>query len=112
MGPNRYPSIGLNHLTINFILQSSDFIPLQFLSVSHIYPEILESTGRKFKSHIITLRIQHAKRLLAVTSMSVTDICYDSGFQSMATFYRDFKLYVQMSPEDYRRLVRTQELLD
>ncbi|CAN7350252.1 AraC family transcriptional regulator [Paenibacillus sp. LjRoot153] len=82
------------------------------ISQSHLSRLILESTGRKFKSHIITLRIQHAKRLLAVTSMSVTDICYDSGFQSMATFYRNFKLYVQMSPEDYRRLVHTQELLE
>jgi AraC-like DNA-binding protein/mannose-6-phosphate isomerase-like protein (cupin superfamily) len=72
------------------------------LSQSHISRLILEATGRKFKSHLVTLRIQHAKRLLAGTRASVTDICYECGFQSMATFYRNFKHYVLQTPEDYR----------
>ncbi|AEI40327.1 AraC family transcriptional regulator [Paenibacillus mucilaginosus] len=80
------------------------------ISQSHLSRLILEATGRKFKSHIVTLRIQHAKRLLAGTSMNVTEICFDCGFQSMASFYRNFKQYVQMSPEDYRRTVLTNSL--
>ncbi|MDU0202154.1 AraC family transcriptional regulator [Paenibacillus sp. MAH-36] len=75
------------------------------ISQSHLSRLILEATGRKFKSHMITLRIQHAKRLLAVTTRHVTDVCFDCGFQSMATFYRNFKEYVGMSPEEYRRQV-------
>lgn len=73
------------------------------LSQSHISRLILGATGRKFKNHLLTLRIQHAKRLLAGSEKSVTDICYDCGFQSMATFYRNFKQYALQSPEEYRR---------
>lgn len=73
------------------------------LSQSQISRLILEVTGRKFKSHLLAHRVQHAKRLLAGTAMSVTDICFECGFQSLATFYRNFKSCVAVSPEDYRR---------
>ncbi|MFC4102697.1 AraC family transcriptional regulator [Paenibacillus xanthanilyticus] len=75
------------------------------ISQSHLSRLIAEATGRKFKSHMLTLRIQHAKRSLAVTTDSVTDIAFDCGFQSMAAFYRNFKEAVGMSPEAYRRQV-------
>ncbi|OCT15127.1 AraC family transcriptional regulator [Paenibacillus pectinilyticus] len=86
-------------------LDLTQLAQLFHISQSHLSRLILEATGRKFKSHLITLRIQHAKRLLALTASSVTEISYECGFQSMATFYRNFKEYVMMTPENYRRLV-------
>ncbi|WP_435171321.1 helix-turn-helix domain-containing protein [Paenibacillus glycanilyticus] len=85
----------------------SQLASLFHISESHLSRLILEATGRKFKSYLSTLRIQHAKRLLATTIMPVTEICYECGYQSMATFYRNFKQFVEMSPEDYRRVMLT-----
>ncbi|MBD2843592.1 helix-turn-helix transcriptional regulator [Paenibacillus sp. IB182496] len=59
--------------------------------------------GRSFKDYLLRLRLREAKRLLLSTRKSAAEVCFESGFQSVATFYRLFKSEAGMSPQDYRR---------
>jgi AraC family transcriptional regulator of adaptative response / DNA-3-methyladenine glycosylase II len=53
-----------------------------------------------------THRLLLAKRLLADTDLSVTDIAYASGFQSLRRFHTVFRERYGMSPGDLRRAPR------
>lgn len=48
-------------------------------------------------------RIERAMYLLRGLDRSVTDICFDVGFNSLGTFSRTFKDIVGISPAAYRR---------
>ncbi len=47
-------------------------------------------------------RVERAMFALRQTSRSVTDVCFDVGFNSLGTFSRTFKEIVGVSPSEYR----------
>lgn len=65
-----------------------------------------EQTGTTLKQHLTDLRIEYAKRLLLYSDIPVTDICFDSGFNSFSSFYRMFFDRVGMSPREYKDSVK------
>lgn len=91
METNFREPIGLNDLAKELGLSSA--------AASRYCKEIV---GRSFSEYLQELRIREAKRLLASTDRSVTDIAMDSGFQSQASFFRLFKSQVGCSPQAYR----------
>ncbi len=64
------------------------------------------TTGRGWRSHLTEYRMREAKRLLTATDLPVAEIGYQSGFQSLPTFYRLFHANVGVSPLDYRSSFR------
>lgn len=50
------------------------------------------------------LRLEEAKRLLLTTDRSVTDICFDVGYNSLGSFTSRFTQLVGLSPARLRRL--------
>lgn len=59
--------------------------------------------GYKFLEYINFLRVNKAKRLLN-TSMKITEIAYECGFESTRSFYRAFDRYCGMTPKKYREI--------
>ena len=53
---------------------------------------------------LAVLRMEAAKRLLLTSSLSVTDICFEVGYNSLGTFITRFKQLVGLSPSHLRRL--------
>lgn len=60
-------------------------------------------TGNTFTEHILSLRIFTAQKLLAESTVPITEICYQSGFNNISNFNRTFLRRVGMSPSHYRR---------
>lgn len=58
--------------------------------------------GVSFKEYLNTLRYDYAKKLLEYSDMTVTEICYESGFSDYANFERHFKEKFSVSPKQYR----------
>lgn len=52
--------------------------------------------------YLIRRRIERAKQLLAGSDLSVTEICFAVGFQSLGSFSALFRRYVGHSPAVYR----------
>ncbi len=86
----------------------ADLAELTHLSRSYFSELFRESTGMTFKSYLIGLRLRSACRLLANTSMSVTDICFASGFESFSHFMRTFKARFGVTPLRFREANGTQ----
>ncbi|MBF4519163.1 helix-turn-helix transcriptional regulator [Flavobacterium sp. ANB] len=47
-------------------------------------------------------RLEKAKELLLSTKMSITEICYNLGFENIAHFSRLFKIQFSQTPTEYR----------
>jgi AraC-like DNA-binding protein len=52
--------------------------------------------------YLLKMRIQKAKELLALTTMFVTDICFEVGFESLGSFSAMFHRIVGWPPSAYR----------
>lgn len=61
-------------------------------------------THKSFVEYVNELRVNYACNLLKNTTSdkSITDICFESGFNSMSYFSRTFKSTMQQSPTTYR----------
>ena len=55
-----------------------------------------------FNQYVNQLRLDRAGELLRYTALSITDICFECGFESQRTFNRAFREYYRMSPREYR----------
>jgi AraC-like DNA-binding protein len=53
------------------------------------------------------LRIELAKQLLLATAQSVTDVCFEVGYNSLGTFTRTFSTMVGLAPSRLRELARS-----
>ncbi|WNV84540.1 helix-turn-helix transcriptional regulator [Umezawaea sp. Da 62-37] len=62
------------------------------------------ATGISPGRFLAAMRLQEAKRLLLCTSLTVTDISQQVGYQSVGTFSSRFRSSVGISPSTYRRL--------
>ncbi|MBJ2166266.1 MAG: helix-turn-helix transcriptional regulator [Muribaculaceae bacterium] len=54
--------------------------------------------------YIINLRIGAAARKLVHTQMTVSEICYECGFNNVSHFCRCFRLKKSCSPSEFRRM--------
>jgi AraC family transcriptional regulator, arabinose operon regulatory protein len=65
----------------------------------HVFRDVTGVTPHRY---VLELRASHAARLLAGTPMPVTDICFDSGFGSVPSFYTAFRAAYGTTPSAYR----------
>lgn len=64
---------------------------------------VLEEAGLTFSRTLAAMRVRDARRLLVeIPSLSVTQVAFACGFDSLATFYRAFAATYGMTPSDMR----------
>lgn len=73
------------------------------LSATYFSRLFHELTGKTFQSHLSSLRLDYAAGLLINSTLSVTEICYSSGYNSFSHFLRAFKEKYSLSPGKYRQ---------
>ena len=66
-------------------------------------------TKKTYVNFLNEVRISYACRLLANTRHSISYICFDSGFQSLQNFNKQFYKLKQVTPSGYRK--RAMEVL-
>ena len=76
------------------------------MSETHFSRFFRKATGNRFREFVNRVRVGKACDLLAHTSMTITYICHEVGFNNVANFNRRFGQYKQMSPSKYRQQVR------
>ena len=59
-------------------------------------------TGKTIITYLNEHRLSVARHLLRFTSLTVQQVCYDSGFNDVPHFCRYFKREVGMTPLEYR----------
>ena len=72
------------------------------LSTSYFCKTFKKVTGQCFTDYLTNLRVRFAARLLHSTTTGVTDVCFQSGFNSFSSFSRSFKRHFGVTPTTYR----------
>lgn len=60
-------------------------------------------TRKTFSSFVQELRLQKAAKLLVENEMSVTQVCYDCGYNNISNFNRQFLNRYHVSPMGYKK---------
>ncbi len=60
-------------------------------------------TQKSFTQFLNELRIGHAAKLLQNEAYSISDICYDCGYNNFTNFNKFFKRITKHTPTDYRK---------
>ena len=76
-------------------------------AIAHVSPAHFSRSfravfGETPHSYLQRRRVERSMFLLRETDRSVTDICFDVGFNSLGTFSRTFRHIVGESPSTYR----------
>lgn len=77
------------------------------LSKSHFFRLFKNELGLTPTQFILNERINLAKKILADPGKSITDACYESGFNSLTHFSSSFRSIEKMSPRQYRQRIAT-----
>jgi len=77
---------------------------LASMSVPAFCAYFKKSTKKTYISFLNEVRISHACKLLTDTQLPVSDICYDSGFNTLANFNKQFLKTKSKTPMQYRKL--------
>jgi AraC-like DNA-binding protein len=84
-------------------LPSVHYISQELNVSAHYLSDLLRSlTGQSTQQHIHEKLIEKAKEKLATTSLSVSEIAFQLGFEHSQSFSKLFKTKVEMSPLEFR----------
>ena len=83
-------------------LRLTDAAAAAGISVAHFSSIFHKEMGVPFTSYVQSRRIEEAKRLLTETDKTITEICFECGFNSLTHFNRVFRCGVGCSPKQYR----------
>ncbi len=59
-------------------------------------------TGKTFTHFVNEYRLAHAAKLLHEKQISITDVCFESGFNNFSHFNKQFKAFTGKTPSEYR----------
>jgi signal transduction histidine kinase/ligand-binding sensor domain-containing protein/AraC-like DNA-binding protein len=81
----------------------SEYIMKAFgMSSSQLYRKTKELFGIPPGDLIRTIRLKYAAELLRKNILTVSEVCYKSGFNNRSYFYREFKKVYNTTPKNYQ----------
>ncbi|SDM30196.1 AraC family transcriptional regulator [Kriegella aquimaris] len=93
----------ISYLTENF----DEKIELEKVaSIAHMTPNAFcryfkKRTRKSFTQYLNEIRIRHACKLLIEGQLQISTICYQSGFNTLTNFNRQFKNFMKITPSEY-----------
>ena len=70
-----------------------------------------QRTGRTLSEYIVDIRLGRAARMLVDTSKTVSEICYECGFNNLSNFNRTFKARRNCTPRDFRAMYKKNKVV-
>lgn len=75
--------------------------------IAHMSPSAFsryfkQINGKNFVQFLNEIRVGQACKMLAENSISVTEACYNSGFNNLSNFNKQFKSITKLSPKEYK----------
>ena len=95
----------LNHIKENFqdsisLEEICDMVGMTEPSFCRYFKKI---TAKTFTQFLNEYRLVHASKLLSEKQISITEVCFESGFSNYSHFVEKFKKFTGKSPSEYRK---------
>ncbi|MEM6737954.1 MAG: AraC family transcriptional regulator [Bacteroidota bacterium] len=98
----------LNHIKENF--QSSitleEICDLAGMTEPSFCRYFKKITAKTFTQFLNEYRLVHASKLLSEKQISITEVCFESGFSNYSHFVEKFKKFTSKSPSEYRKSIQ------
>lgn len=88
-------------------LSLDDAASLAGFSKYHFSRLFKNFTGSSYYKYLNQKRIEHAEKLLVDSEISITEAALQSGFSSLSTFIRMFKIIKGCTPTEFRNMYET-----
>lgn len=80
----------------------------EIANIAHMTPNSFcryfkKRTHKSFSQYLNEIRIRHACKLLIEGGLPISDICYQSGFNTITNFNRQFKQLMQVTPSEFMK---------
>lgn len=85
------------HLTLKDISSRFSY------TFNHLSKIFQTTYGMSITQYILKTRLEQAEKLLICSNLTVTEICNESGFSSISTFFRVFKQHKGITPKEFKR---------
>lgn len=97
-------NIVFNHVKSNFkeeitLDEIADMVSMTIPSFCRYFKKI---TNKTFTQFVNEYRLVHASKLLAEQPLSITEVCFESGFNNFSHFNKSFKAFTGQNPSQYR----------
>jgi len=98
-----------NHVKNNFkeeilLEQVADMASMTIPSFCRYFKKI---TNKTFTQFVNEYRLVHASKLLSEQPISITEVCFESGFNNFSHFNKKFKAFTGHNPSEYRKQLKT-----
>ena len=95
----------IKYIMTNFQRQIriEELLEISNMSNTTFFKTFKKTTQMSFKSYLIRLRIGYSCKLLTDETLNITQIAYESGFENISNFNRQFKKEKSCTPREYRR---------
>ncbi|MBC7935862.1 MAG: helix-turn-helix transcriptional regulator [Rhizobacter sp.] len=80
-----------------------DLASLLFITPTSFSRYFSLMNNKSFSRFLVEIRIKHACKMLVETEDSVSNICYDSGFNTLSHFNTQFKAVMSKTPLEYKK---------
>ena len=102
-------NVVFNHVRNNFkseipLEEIADLVSMTVPSFCRYFKKI---TNKTFTQFVNEYRLVHASKLLAEQPLSITEVCYESGFNNFSHFNKSFKAFTGQNPSTYRNELKT-----
>lgn len=77
----------------------SNMLGMSIRHINNIFKEQYHKTPIQYLNEV---RMELSKKMLIETDKDIVSICFEVGFESLSTFYRSFKNYTHLSPNQFR----------
>lgn len=84
-------------------ISTSQAAALAFMNDAAFCRYFKRRTNQTLSQFVNNVRITHAVYLLSENNMSISDICYECGYENLSYFNRQFKLITGKTPLTYRK---------
>lgn len=101
---NNRINIVFNHVKSNFkeeitLEEIANMVSMTIPSFCRYFKKI---TNKTFIQFVNEYRLVHASKLLAEQPLSITEVCFESGFNNFSHFNKSFKAFTGQNPSQYR----------
>ena len=89
----------------------------ELLEISHMSNTTFFTSFKKmyrmtFKKYLLSIRIGYACRLLADETLNISQIAYESGFENLSNFNRQFKSIKGCTPGEYKKRFKGNHMME
>lgn len=101
-------NVVFNHVKNNFkeeitLDEIANMVSMTIPSFCRYFKKI---TNKTFVQFVNEYRLVHASKLLAEKPMSITEVCFECGFNNFSHFNKSFKAFTGQNPSEYRNQLK------